>query len=163
MPANHPAFSCQLFIPLCSLHSSSPTGGTSRKNPEIPARTAARSPLSLNTSRIQRKALFCLPSVGKWVISVSVCFIFAISGLVWACPFLQGNRWPSSHPPLTVFPSVLESPAQWHIMWLTMCLCHHGAEGNTPSPFSPGSPIPFTQFSFSTLIAPGSSQCKEAW
>lgn len=33
--------------------------------------------------------------------------------------------------PLTVFPSALGFPAQWHIMWLTMCLCHHSAWGKT--------------------------------
>lgn len=37
----------------------------------------------------------------------------------------------SSTLPLSLFPPALGFPAQWHIMWSTMCLCHHSAAGKT--------------------------------
>lgn len=134
MPRNHPAFLCQLFIPFCSLHNSSPTGSTSRKTTEIPARLAARSSIWLNMSRIL-EALFYMSSIGNCSSILHLfCFYY-----FWACPgmsFLmvtneQMTILPFSSPPLTVFPSALGFPAQWHIMWLTMCLCHHSAWGKT--------------------------------
>lgn len=52
-----------------------------------------------------------------------------MSFLIWTND--QTVIFHSSTLPLTLFPSALGFPAQWHIMWLTMCLCHHSAGGKT--------------------------------
>lgn len=129
MPRNHPAFLCQLFIPFCSLHNSSPTGSTSRKTTEIPARSS----IWLKMSRML-ETLFYMSSVGNCAILFSINFYY-----FWACPGMsllmitkeQMGILRFSSPPLTLFPSALGFPALWHIMWWTMCLCHHSAWGKT--------------------------------
>lgn len=110
MPRNHPAFLCQLFIPFCSLHNSSPTGSTSRKTTEIPARLAARSSIWLKMSRIL-EALFYMSSVGNCAILFSICLIFTIFGLVQACPCWW---WPMSKWPFSIFPLSLSQYSHQH-------------------------------------------------
>lgn len=163
----HSHASCSFLAATCI--AAHPQGGTSRENPEIPVRLTARSLIQQNMSRIQKSTFFYAII---WWLCNSILNLFNI----WL--FLDysrhvlcsRNEWSvifhSSTLPLPLFPSPLGFPAQWHIMWLTMCLCPHGVGGQTQ-------PVCYCLLTHAQLFhsvcffpltsVPSLSQCKETW